>query len=164
MKLKLHILIFLLAALWTGCYETHQGRYVAAKATGWSKWEHGGGSYFHFPTKNTPSWYVGISGDQNGSLHLWIGSNAYDPYAIWKLKLLNFSAKPIRIIFNDQNKEATVPANGFQTLFGQDLEVDGSQDFTVIVPPFSIASNAVPELSAHFHWDNGKYRIWIPLQ
>jgi hypothetical protein len=151
-------MFYLLAAmLLVGCYEVRQGQFVAEQVPGWSKTQADGGTYFRYPTKSTPRWFVFIGGDKKGKLHVWIGSDSYDPYAIWKS--LGFTGKPIRIKFIDQNKEADIPAKGFQTLFGQDLDLGDSQDFIVIVPSFKIGDNLVPELSAHFRWSNEKYRV-----
>ena len=137
---------------------------MAANGTGWSRRDALGCEFFRYPTVSTPDWFVQMGGTSVGTLHLRIGSDAYDPYKIWELKMLSFSGTPIRIVFHDQKGEAVISPNGFQTLFGQDLNVDSSRDFTIIVPSFSIGDNSVPELSAHVQWSNGKYRIWIPLQ
>ena len=117
----------------------------------------GGATYFHYPTQNTRNWFIQMRGDTKGELHLFIGSEGYDPYAIWKS--LSFTGKPIRIKFLDKNKEVDIPADGFQTLLGQDLDVGGAQDFIVIVPSFKIGDNLVPELSAHLRWSTEKYRV-----
>jgi hypothetical protein len=90
-----------------------------------------------------------------------VGSFAYHSDKIWTQQMLTFSGKPIHIIFHDLKKEAAMPADGFQTPAGQDLEVDGSQDFTVIVPSFKIGDNVVPELSVRVRWSDKKYRLWV---
>ena len=118
-----------------------------------------GGTLFHYPTKHTPNWDILIGG-ADGKLHLCIHSWAHESYTIYKLKLLSFSGSPIRIKFVDQNRETVISADGFQTLSGQDLDIGSSQDFIVIIPSFKIGDSVVPELSAHMHWSNGKYRIW----
>ena len=151
------VFYLLVAVLVVGCYEVRQGRYVTEKVPGWSRRDDS--SMFHYPTKKTPDWFVQIAGTKVGVVHLWIGSESYDPYKIWTSHMLSFSGTPIRVIFHDQNREAVIPPDGFQTLFGQDLDVDGSQDFTVIVPSFKISDSVVPELSAHVRWSNDKYRI-----
>jgi hypothetical protein len=149
----------LVAILFAGCYSVHQGQFVAERAEGWSMQQAAGSTFFDYPTKHTPNWYIQIGGaGKTGKLHLRIGSAAYDPDAIYKL--LSFSGSPIRIKFADQNRETVISTDGFQTVDGQDLYIGGSQDVTVIIPSFKIGDNVVPELSAHMHWSNGKYRIW----
>lgn len=152
------------ALLLAGCYEVHQGRYLAGKVPGWSRRDDLGSCFFEYPTKHVPNWHIQMGGDKRGSFRVGIGSFARDPYKIWKQNLLTFSGTPIRIIFHDPHREVTIAADGFQSLYGQTLDVDGSQDFTVIVPSFRVGDNVVPELSAHVRWSDDKYRIWVPLQ
>jgi hypothetical protein len=147
--------------LLVGCYELHHGRYVAEKAKGWAKWEDVGSNFFRYPTKDVPNWYIQIGGN-HGILGLRIGSNAYDPARIWNF--VSFSNNPISIIFHDENRQTSVPLDGFKSPDGSDLNVGESKDFTVIIPSFKIGENTIPELSARFHWSNEKYRIWVPLQ
>ena len=151
------VFYLLVAILFAGCYSVYQGQFVAERVPGWHVQQAAGATCFHYPTKNTRNWWIQIRGDKNGKLHLCVFSDGYDPYAIWKS--LSFTGKSIRIKFVDQNKEADIPANGFQTLRGQDLDIGGSQDFIIIVPSFKIGDNLVPEFSAHFHWSNEKYRV-----
>jgi hypothetical protein len=92
------IVIVLATMLLSGCYEVHHGRYVAAKAFGWSRWQYAGGNFFYYHTKHTPNWFIQIGGTEIGKPYLRIGSNAYDPATIWKF--LTFSGDPIRIIFH----------------------------------------------------------------
>jgi hypothetical protein len=124
----------LLVVLFAGCYEVHQGRYVAEKVPEWSRDDAFGSVFFRYPTKNTPDWFIQIGGTNVGTLHLRIGSDAYDPAKIWKLKMLSFSGKPIEVASHDKKGEVMIRLIGLQTPLGQDLNVDGSQDFTVIVP------------------------------
>jgi hypothetical protein len=163
-----HLIIKLIgllaAALLAGCYEVHQGRYVAERVSGWSsRDEMDGGVLFRYPTKTTPDWFVQIRGAKVGTVHLCIGSDADDPSVIWKLEMA-FSGEPIRIIFHDGSKEAIVPVDSFKTPLGQDVQVGSSQDFTLVVPSFKIGDNDVPELSAHVRWSSDRYRVWRPLQ
>jgi hypothetical protein len=154
-----------MAMVFTGCYEVHQGHYKATKVAGWTSWDAGGCNFFEFPTQHTPNWMIQLGGAEIGKLHIRIYSQAYDPFGMWKSNLLSFSGKPIRILFVDENnREITIAADGFETLYGQDLEVGNSKDFTVIVPAFKIGDNTVPELSAHLHWTDKKYRVWGPVQ
>jgi hypothetical protein len=146
-----------------GCYEMHYGHYVPSQAAGWSRQEDYGLYYFHYPTKGTPGWFVQVGGTQKGTLKVEITSWDFDPYAIWTSHWLRFSGEPIRIISADDGKESVVPADGFQTLFGQKVDVGSSQDFLVILPFFRIGTNPVPSLTVHVRWSDGKYRIWIPL-
>lgn len=155
--------------LLTGCYNLHQGHYVAAKAVGWSQQTEAGSYFYHYPTKQSPGfiWYVQIGGREKGKLHLRIGSEGYFPWSsklIWDPNTLSFFGKPIRIKFAEQNQEVSVPADGFQSIHGQDLEIGDPQNFTVIVPAFKIGENLIPELSAQIHWSDEKYREWVPLQ
>ena len=147
----------LMVVLSAGCYTVHQGQFLAERVAGWSLRQGYGDTCFHYPTKGTPSWFIELGGSLNGKFHIGIHSDEYDPYAIWKI--LSFSGRPIRIKYIDQNKETVIPADGFQTLSGQDLDIGGSQDFMVIFPSFKMGNNVVPELSAHMHWSNGKYRV-----
>ena len=148
----------LVAMLFTGCYSVYQGQFVAERPEGWSMQQADGSAFFHYPTKHTPNWDIIIGGhNPDGKLHMCIHSWAYDSDAIYKL--LSFSGSPIRIKFADQNRETVISTDRFQTVYGQDLYVGGSQDFIVIIPSFKIGGNVVPEFSAHMHWSNGKYRI-----
>jgi hypothetical protein len=122
-------------------------------------WQGNGDTYFHCHTKHTPDWFIQISGNKpNGKIYVGIGSQAYDPFAIWKS--LSFSGRPIRIKYANQNGETIVSAAGFQTLDGQTLDIGSAEDFIVTFPSFKIGDNVVPELSAHMHWSNENYRVW----
>jgi hypothetical protein len=147
----------------TGCFEVHQGHYVASKVSGWHRWEDDGLYYFKYHTKKTPNCHIQFRG-QRGRLNITIGSNGYYPYAIWKPGLLHFSDQPIKIKFVDRDQEIIIPNNSFKTLFGQSLEVGNSTNFIVTIPSFKIMDNTVPKLSTHVYWSKGKYLIWIPLQ
>jgi hypothetical protein len=152
------VLYALVAILSAGCYTVHQGQFLAEPAAGWKLRQGYGSSFFHYPTKGTPSWYIQMGEGYSGKFNIRIYSDEYDPFAIWKF--LSFSGKPIRIKFLDQNRKIVISADGFQTLDGQDLDIGSSKDFIVISPSFKIGNNVVPELSAHMHWSNGKYRVW----
>ncbi|MFN7140122.1 MAG: hypothetical protein ACK4UN_12375, partial [Limisphaerales bacterium] len=118
-----------------GCFHVHQGRYEAQvqHATGWEKREYAGRNIFTYPTTGIPKWNVGLGGRRKGTLYVIIDSG---DSRFWKLA--RFSGAPIRVIFHDHNEERVMSAEGFESPFGQEFEIGDSQDFTVILPSFTI--------------------------
>ncbi|MFN7137876.1 MAG: hypothetical protein ACK4UN_00900, partial [Limisphaerales bacterium] len=158
-----NLCLLLAAALVVGCYHTHHGRYIAElhDATRWTKREYAGGNFFTYPTRNAPKWDVALGGRKRGTLHVRLGSTE-DIVTI--RKLLRFSVDPIQVYFHDRKEHMLIAAEGFQTPFGQDLEIGESRDFTVVLPSFAIGDNTIPELRARVRWSDDSYRIWVPLQ
>jgi hypothetical protein len=154
-------MLCLLATIFlVGCNEIHRGHYQIAKVPGWTNREVDGISDIRYPTKEFHNkWHIFFRGFQKGKLHLQIST---DRAEFWKK--VTFSGQAIIVAFQDKNKEAVIPAGGFQSPFGCDIEVGDSEDFTVIIPSFKIGDSPVPQSSVRVRWSDKKYRIWIPIQ
>ncbi|HEU6447865.1 MAG TPA: hypothetical protein VFV23_05460 [Verrucomicrobiae bacterium] len=149
--------------LLTGCYEVHQGYYEASNVPGWKKRVDVGGNFFNYPIKNAPDWFIqlGSTSQKSDSLHIRMGSDTFfHPDAFWSV--VSFSSEPVRIICHDQNEREIVAVDSSRWAYEKTISLEGSTNFTVIVPSFKIGTNTVPELSARFRWTDKKYYIEVP--
>jgi hypothetical protein len=142
-----------------GCYTTGRGLYEAGDVPGWRRDTLAGATFFHYPTKNVPDWEIRFRGEI-GTLNVALVSKAYDPSRIWPL--LSFSRDPIVVQFNGQQSSFSVPADGFQTPYGQSINTAGSRDITVILPSFTIGTNEVPKLVVHLRWSDREWHDFTP--
>ena len=156
------VFCLLTLALSTGC-ETHRGLYEAAKVEGWKSYEREGITFFSYPTKSTPKWYVSFYAPRKGELYFQLGTDAWSPDPLYKS--LVFLGDTIKIVSQDRSDEKVIPAHdNFVSHYCQTVQVGDSEDFTVILPSFSIGNSVVPQLSARFKWSDRKYYQWVPLQ
>ena len=161
MKSKLALLL-LIPLLLSGCIIPRHGRYVASELTdGWRmppRWL--GPTYFKQRIPRKPNWIIVARRMAKGKLDIYLSSTEYDPDPFFYS--VKNSSNTIHIILHDRNeRDIAINAEPFVWYHHQLLDFGDSEDFTLILPPFTIGDTSVPQFSARFTWSE---RIFLQLE
>jgi hypothetical protein len=154
--------IFLLSGmlLLTGCVGIRRGYYEASPASGWRRQKVPLDERHRFvfrPASKVMRSEVTFSTIRKGELTYALGTfSGRNPWA--EQDAMIFPTNRIRIVYEDTGKEDAVPR---KDKYGQHFQVGDSENFTIILPPFTVNGKPVPELSVHFKWSNHRYLVLL---
>lgn len=160
--------LLIMSCLVGGCFvDVHRGVYDPVNApTGWKVRQQAECTQFFDEAARgfKPRWYISVATHHKGEIYVCLYTGAWDPEKLFRQTRILGST--VKVTMHDQqNRENIIHVKASREVgfFGQQIEVGGSEDFTITLPPFQVGDVAVDAVPLHLKWSDRRYYEISPL-